>query len=120
MQTAHNKRKKENALQHLSKQLEEIAQRIKRDVHENASTSPVPPAIGFVMYGLRNDDGAPLTDTTLARLGIAARDMVATKGYAMLAEICRKRHLTARLEEHYHSQQPVFTKTFKLVVDGWS
>ena len=30
------------------------------------------------------------------------------------------RQLTARLEEHFYSQQPVFTRIYKVVIDGWS
>ncbi|EKE76475.1 MULTISPECIES: hypothetical protein [Oceanibaculum] len=111
---------REAVLLHISRQFEDIAKRVSQDVTHHAASSPVPAAVGFVLYFLRNSEGEPLKDTTLVRVGITMKEMEETEGFANLVETCKLRHLTARLEEHFYSQQPVFTRIYKVVVDGWS
>lgn len=120
MQTHQERHNREVVLLHISRQLEDIAKRVAQDVTHHAASSSVPAAVGFVLYFLRNAEGEPLKDTTLVRFGITIQEMEATAGFEKLAEACKARHLTARLEEHFYSQQPVFTRTYKVVIDGWS
>lgn len=111
---------REAVLLHISRQFEEIAQRVAQDVTHHAASSPIPAAVGFVLYFLRNSEGEPLKDTALVRFGITMKEMEETAGFAKLVETCKLRRLTARLEEHFYSQQPVFTRIYKVVIDGWS
>ncbi|MDM7947501.1 hypothetical protein [Oceanibaculum nanhaiense] len=111
---------REAVLLHISRQFEDIAKRVSQDVTHHAASSPVPAAVGFVLYFLRNTEGEPLKDTALVRFGITMKDMEAVAGFEKLVETCKVRHLTARLEEHFYSQQPVFTRIYKVVIDGWS
>ena len=85
---------REAVLLHISRQFEDIAKRVSQ--------------------------GEPLKDTALVRFGITMKDMEGVAGFEKLVEACKVRHLTARLEEHFYSQQPVFTRIYKVVIDGWS
>lgn len=120
MHTHQDRHSREAVLLHISRQFEAIAKRVAQDVTHHAAGNPVPAAVGFVLYFLRNAEGEPLKDTTLLRFGIAMKEMEATAGFGKLLEACKVRHLTARLEEHFYSQQPVFTRIYKVVIDGWS
>lgn len=116
-----NKENARNALLTLvSRQFDDIAERISRDIHQHANGSPVPAAVGFMMYFLRNADGEPLKDTIVNRYGVTRAHMEETTGFRKLRDVCQKKQLGTRLEEHFYAHQPNLTRIYKVVVDGWS
>ncbi|KZD10291.1 hypothetical protein [Oceanibaculum pacificum] len=104
----------------VSRQFDDIAQRVERDIHQHANASPVPAAVGFMLYFLRNADGEPLKDTVLTKHGINRIHMEETEGFRKLRDTCQRKQLGSRLEEHFYTHQPNLTRIYKVVVDGWA
>ena len=104
----------------ISEQLERLMVRVADDVARYADAKVGPAGGGFVIYYLTDESGEPLKTTNAGDHGISLEDIQSTRGFDRLRGYCEELSLSVRIDEHYYADEPLPTKIYRVVVDGWS
>ena len=104
----------------ISEQLERFMVRVADDVARYADAKVGPAGGGFVIYYLTDESGEPLKTTNAGDHGISLEDIQSTRGFDRLRGYCEELSLSVRIDEHYYADEPLPTKIYRVVVDGWS